>query len=220
VGARNPNNTATHKQCPNCGRVLDRRSFPANSYQTDGLYGWCRACTYERNKKYAPPPTGKPRGRPRRKPKVIKLPSKMICSVCGKESEPSEKWWGETCHECREMQRIAKKKESSYRRNEVIKSRRKEIKAKCVALLGDKCARCGYNEFHAGLDFHHLGDKLEDISLLIMKCGRSGRSWERLHAELSKCVLLCRNCHMALHSGHWLIQDLANHGSLDIEPGT
>lgn len=63
------------------------------------------------------------------------------------------------------------------------------------------CEKCG--ERHpACLSFHHMdGDTKEaNIASLI---GR-GASWRRLLAEMSKCIVLCENCHRKLH---WEIGD-------------
>lgn len=56
-----------------------------------------------------------------------------------------------------------------------------------------KCEQCG--ESHPGcLDFHHLDPTKKDyqISDLVM-------SKKKLIEELSKCVVLCANCHRKLH---------------------
>lgn len=44
------------------------------------------------------------------------------------------------------------------------------------------------------LEFHHVGEKENDVSVLI---GR-GSSLEALIAEINKCVVLCGNCHKRL----------------------
>lgn len=63
--------------------------------------------------------------------------------------------------------------------------------------LGDlKCSRCGFDEnFHA-IDFHHKDplDKKYDIRVMF-GCIPN----EEYIFELSKCVLLCANCHAILH---------------------
>lgn len=56
------------------------------------------------------------------------------------------------------------------------------------------CLICGEKEICC-LDFHHLHDKEFVIA--------SGRdvSKKRLLDELSKCIVLCANCHRKLHAG-------------------
>ena len=63
------------------------------------------------------------------------------------------------------------------------------------------CLRCGETD-HLALDFHHLGEKTSGIS-----SGR-GLSRSRLDTELSKCIILCSNCHRKLHGGSWVLSDI------------
>lgn len=59
-----------------------------------------------------------------------------------------------------------------------------------------KCERCGENH-PATLDFHHLDPNEKDFNL----SGKAfyGYSVERIHEELSKCIILCSNCHRKEH---------------------
>lgn len=76
------------------------------------------------------------------------------------------------------------------------KRRRNAIKAYFVAKMGGHCSHClGVFPLPA-FDFHHLGDKDDSVSDLI-----SNGSAEAIEAELSKCVLLCANCHRIEHNG-------------------
>jgi len=104
------------------------------------------------------------------------------------------------CKEC-----FAIRNAEIYQRNkEQIALRRRTLKAECVATLGGKCCRCGYCEFVSGLDFHHTSDKEEEIAKLITKAATgNGKQHALLMAEISKCILLCRNCHSAYHAGEW-----------------
>jgi len=47
----------------------------------------------------------------------------------------------------------------------------------------------------AAYDFHHTGDKVQDPSTII-----ANGSVSDIAEEISKCVLLCANCHRVLHS--------------------
>ena len=56
------------------------------------------------------------------------------------------------------------------------------------------CSKCG--ESHpAVLQFHHLRDKEREIGRLV----NSNCSQEKIMNEISKCVVLCANCHLLLH---------------------
>ncbi len=91
-------------------------------------------------------------------------------------------------------------------RKEQQSASRRELKRKYIEELGGCCSRCGYNEFIAGLDFHHKdNDKDIDVAKLLTKASQgNSKQVALLDAEVKKCILLCRNCHMALHAGEWL----------------
>lgn len=71
----------------------------------------------------------------------------------------------------------------------------KDNKEKAVSLLGGKCFDCGNTFPLACYDFHHLdpSEKEGNPSSFLNK------SHEKMIAELSKCVLLCANCHRIRH---------------------
>ena len=54
------------------------------------------------------------------------------------------------------------------------------------------CARCGYNEHPAALDFNHL-DPSQKTANIAEKC--TNWSWKKLQEEVDKCEVLCANCH-------------------------
>lgn len=60
------------------------------------------------------------------------------------------------------------------------------------------CSRCGYKECAAALDFHH-----KDPNTKEKKIGNFCKVFHtpKAQEELSKCVLLCSNCHRAKHWG-------------------
>lgn len=71
--------------------------------------------------------------------------------------------------------------------------------------LGSKCFNCGFEKWKASLDVHHLDPSQKDISFSTI------RYWKRdkIDQELVKCVLLCRNCHAAHHSGELINEKLS-----------
>lgn len=75
--------------------------------------------------------------------------------------------------------------------------KRNTLKAKAVESLGGECSLCGYSKCIVALTFHHIDpeQKLYDISDMY------SMSWSRVETELSKCILLCFNCHMEVHAG-------------------
>ena len=58
------------------------------------------------------------------------------------------------------------------------------------------CSICGENH-PATLDFHHRDRELKDNSIAVAV--RDGWSIDRLKLEISKCDVLCSNCHRKLH---------------------
>ena len=70
--------------------------------------------------------------------------------------------------------------------------------------LGGRCQNCGYSEAKAALCAHHLRPGQKDPSF-----GSSrGWSWRRIQQEMSKCILLCANCHAGAHSGEIKLKQL------------
>lgn len=54
------------------------------------------------------------------------------------------------------------------------------------------CVDCGYNTSAYALQFDHIGDdKKGSVSNLI----RSDYCWDTVKAEISKCEVVCANCH-------------------------
>jgi predicted HNH restriction endonuclease len=80
-----------------------------------------------------------------------------------------------------------------------IKTKQREDKRKrkeqAVQYLGGKCQKCN-GEFHPAVyEFHHTNPETKDrdpSKMLSLK-------WERVTAELDKCLLLCANCHRLTH---------------------
>lgn len=103
--------------------------------------------------------------------------------ACG-ETDPS-KFYGNkvsTCGKCH---------------NKDVYDRGKKKRLEFISKFGSKCHRCGYSEFPCSLHFHHLNKNEKDPNF------QQSRGWavERLDEELKKCVLLCANCHAAVHAG-------------------
>lgn len=73
-------------------------------------------------------------------------------------------------------------------------ARRAMVKSAVINVMGGKCMLC-YGSFPpAVFDFHHVFDKKYEINQLIPSANS-----EALTQELSKCVLLCANCHRLEH---------------------
>ena len=69
-----------------------------------------------------------------------------------------------------------------------------------------KCVRCGYDRCVAAIDFHHTNPADKDFNVGSRQC----ISKARLSEEVSKCIVICRNCHAELHDGMWDISELGD----------
>jgi len=97
---------------------------------------------------------------------------------------------------------VLRKNEQTYRckrcRSEAVVRWRRKVKALLVDEAGGNCAICGYDRCVAALHFHHLDPSTKSFGL-----ARKGatRRLDLLRAEISKCVLLCGNCHAEVEAG-------------------
>ena len=77
-------------------------------------------------------------------------------------------------------------------RREYQRGYRERRRLRVHELLGGRCEGCGTVE---SLQVHHRNPKDKSFTL-----GRSWTlSWERILAELPKCILLCADCHRGHH---------------------
>lgn len=107
----------------------------------------------------------------------------MYKCKCG-ETDP-KKFYGHKKQICAKCHNIYTRKKGVENRNYVLEK------------LGKCCSRCGYDEFLVSLDVHHLDPSKKD------KGYKHFRGWakQRIDKEIEGCILLCRNCHHALHFG-------------------
>ena len=85
--------------------------------------------------------------------------------------------------------------------NEYTIKRGQERRIKAINILGSKCKLCKFDNFTCSLDFHHINPLLKDPNFDSMR----NWSWKRIEKEIKLCILLCKNCHAAVHSNHILI---------------
>lgn len=131
------------------------------------------------------------------------------CSTCGRE-KPLEEFNRKSASKdgrtarCKFCQR--EKTREHYENNKkyyIDKARKNSAKYKidavqyvCSYLLRNPCLVCGETDIRV-LDFHH--DK-KDKSFNVSSNVGNGVSFEKLVAEIDKCVVLCRNCHARHHA--------------------
>ena len=71
----------------------------------------------------------------------------------------------------------------------------KSVKKKLVSMAGGRCSACGYDKCMSALEFHHIDPSQKDVEL-----SQVTRITDKILTELSKCVILCSNCHREHHS--------------------
>lgn len=76
-----------------------------------------------------------------------------------------------------------------------ISNTRRNLKKIAVEIMGGKCHLCGFKKSIWAFDFHHLDSNQKDSGISNIK------SISKLKEELKKCILICSNCHMEIHSG-------------------
>lgn len=130
-----------------------------------------------------------------------------ICNHCHQEKDEEEFNWrykalGErsrACRECRvEFNRRYYQGTFQEKHLEQVKERKKVVRDRARAFVIDylqqhPCESCGEPDVRV-LEFHHVGEK--DMAVVDMI--RGGYSVERIAAEISKCKVLCANCHRKL----------------------
>lgn len=88
--------------------------------------------------------------------------------------------------------------EKDKRRGRVNKSKQ-ERKDYCNKIaLNHGCLICGYKRCSQALEFHHMDSSLKTSEISTMV--RYLASYEKIDAEIKKCVVLCSNCHRELHA--------------------
>jgi 5-methylcytosine-specific restriction endonuclease McrA len=96
---------------------------------------------------------------------------------------------------------MADERKYADRREVLIKAvakRRRKIKALAIEYKGGKCEVCGYSKYQSALDLHHINPATKYFG--IADKGYT-RSWEKVRAELDKCILVCANCHREVEAG-------------------
>jgi len=135
------------------------------------------------------------------------------CLTCGKNKKSSEfyktgKHLASYCKKCFNKRCYINQKkrtnlEPKYRRN-LTKNERdprttyRKNKLRALQILGNKCSVCDYSRCTSALEFHHENPSEKEFNIAQLLGIRM--SFKKISTELSKCVLLCSNCHREIHS--------------------
>lgn len=72
--------------------------------------------------------------------------------------------------------------------------RRRTYKQNIIDVMGGACVCCGYNRCNRALQLHHLNPEDKNFGI----SDKTYFAWNKLEAELKKCILVCSNCHMEI----------------------
>ena len=114
----------------------------------------------------------------------------VTCNVCG-ETKPDDAFYFGSLGQSpnKGFRKICKPCDHKGKRQ-----RHKNAKKAWLIEHGAKCEKCGYDRCTDALDFHH-----KDPSTKVFNITRV-QSVTRLRKELSKCIILCSNCHREIHA--------------------
>jgi hypothetical protein len=87
---------------------------------------------------------------------------------------------------------------------------RRRTKLRAVDSLGGRCRGCDGAFPVVAFEFHHLEAGAKEFAI---SSDGIPRPWEKVAAELEKCVLLCANCHREVHAG---VRELFDDGLLGL----
>ena len=126
-----------------------------------------------------------------------------MCNVCSLDkhisefSKDSSRITGDS-YRCKTCQKLYSKKHHENNLTAYANSRRKykkKIKDWYRAYKETlKCSFCGENKYDL-LDFHHIEEKYKGVARLVA----DNESIDKIKLEMSKCIVLCKNCHIKEH---------------------
>ena len=115
----------------------------------------------------------------------------MECLYCNTELDSArKKYCDKSCKN--------KSDNRKYQNYQCQQARALSRKIDAINERGGGCSICGYNKNLAALNFHHLRDKKFTVDMRSF----SNNSMDIISSEISKCILLCANCHMETHYGN------------------
>lgn len=163
---------AYHSQCKTCRKE------------------WCKENSY----KYKKPKT----------PYVI--PESKICRYCEVEKPMSEFHFSALSkdrrqHKCKLCNIANSKKDYKENRKEITKKRARkrqlEFKDLCDSFKINGCSYCDEKSFCC-LEFHHFDPSEKEHAISSLYARKNG---DKIYNELTKCIVVCCNCHKKIHSG-------------------
>jgi hypothetical protein len=125
------------------------------------------------------------------------------CVVCNEELSGQKKMYcSNNCKQKHHYDRV--KEQTNTYHSQTIRSYKRKLYL--IELLGGYCRICKYNKNLSALEFHHRDPKGKDSQLDMRTL--SNRSMEYILKEVSKCDLLCSNCHREYHNPEMEIENV------------
>lgn len=126
-----------------------------------------------------------------------------VCRECGEtkplsDFHPNKQCRGGvvgTCKPCSSVRTRQWYKDNRGRRQQISNEKNRDRKRRAVEHFGDKCHDCGNTYPQCVYEFHHLDPKGKDMNPSKALAMSEKRMWE----ELSKCIMVCSNCHKMRH---------------------
>jgi hypothetical protein len=103
------------------------------------------------------------------------------CKTCG--TTDSSLFYTKTKYYCKSCWNQKTYKASRDKLDQLIQER------------GGKCEQCGYDKCKEALQWHHTDPSKKEFAISAQR----GRNIDQLRTEVSKCQLLCANCHCEAH---------------------
>jgi len=85
------------------------------------------------------------------------------------------------------------------RKVQKLKQKRDGIRLQIDKEKSKGCSYCGFNLFSECLQFHHIDPLAKEAEIGRMIA--AARREKEITEEIKKCIVLCSNCHRALHNG-------------------
>lgn len=197
-------------RCFRCREYKSPLSFSKSLSVKRSLQGWCKECRSIHSKaKHTKLNAYRAEASSR---------TEKPCTKCGRTKaliefyRDSKSLDGVTCA-CRMcLKQLVRSRRATIGTKETVESRatrlqeskrkRQALKLEAINLLGGSCSSCGLSPSESVpvncFDFHHKGDKLQEIGLLLSRYSKKNAA--SLLAEVEKCIVLCANCHRKAHA--------------------
>lgn len=169
--------------CANCGKPIVKLLHEIKK-NISGNFFCSQTCAAVLNNKLHKKRIKKER------PKKERVQKPHVCSMCNVLLSEENCYGFRPDNKKHEKYSTCKSCNSKYVMDRWIK-----LKQKAINNFGGKCADCGKSYTYELYDFHHLDPSQKKYSWTVLK-KLDEKTREK---ELSKCVLLCANCHRIRH---------------------